>query len=75
MGGNMGPAANMGSGNMGASAVGVGGVSPQILQQLGIEGNVTTQVFVANVSTFPCKLFMVINTLDCVIVVIFVMLL
>ncbi len=40
----------MNIGNVSSSAP--SGVSPQILQQLGIEGPVTNQVFVANVSFF-----------------------
>ena len=50
MGGGM----NMGSTNMGGTGsmgMGASGISPQILQQLNIDpGNVTSQVFIANVS-------------------------
>ena len=35
---------------MGGGTSNFGGVSPQIMQQLGIDGPVTNQVFVANVS-------------------------
>ena len=55
-GGGMGGGGNMGGGGMamggggGGGFMGPGGVNPQILNQLGIDGPVTNQVFVANVS-------------------------
>ena len=41
----------LGMGGVGGNA-GMGGVSPQILSQLGIEGPISSTVFVANVSIF-----------------------
>ena len=41
---------NIGGGGMGSGGNFGGGVNQQILQQLGIDGPVTNQVFVANVS-------------------------
>ena len=41
---------NIGGGGMGGGGNFGGGVNQQILQQLGIDGPVTNQVFVANVS-------------------------
>ena len=62
MGGGM----NMGSTNMGGTGsmgMGASGISPQILQQLNIDpGNVTSQVFIANVRIFHATFSTLTNT-------------
>ena len=56
MGGGMGMMGNIGGGggmmgNMGGGGGGGPGITPQLLQQLGVEGPVTNTVFVSNAST------------------------
>jgi len=53
MGGGMSGSMGMGAGlGMGSGSMSTAGITPQILQQVGIEGPVTNQVFVANVRRF-----------------------
>ena len=54
----------MGPGGMGVHGGGSSGVSPQILSQLGIEGPISSTVFVANVSFFMVNFFVLFQILS-----------
>ena len=59
------PGAGFGVGVVGAgvAGIGAGGISPEVLAQLGIDGPITNTVFVANVSRPVSLLFVVFLTL------------